>query len=85
MSKTWFGHHIENIKGDDYVLFTDYVELEQKIDNLQQELGQYKNNWEELKKCIEENKINISLNPYSKYAITIELVLNKMKELEEGK
>lgn len=83
MSKTWFGHYIENIKGDDYVLFTDYVELEQKIDRLNNELDQYKNNWEELKNYIEENKINISLDHYSKYAITIELVLNKMKELEE--
>ena len=32
MSKTWYGHHIENIKGEDYVLFKDYLELEQRID-----------------------------------------------------
>lgn len=57
-------------------------ELLQRNENLQQELDQYKNNWEQLKIYIEENKINISLRPYSKYAITIEEVLNKMKELK---
>lgn len=59
--------------------------LYEMLSDAMKELDQYKNNWEELKKCIEENKINISLKPYSKYAITIEFVLNKMKELEENK
>lgn len=60
-------------------------ELIDEIFDLHQELDQYKNNWEELKIYIEESKINISLRPYSKYAITIETILNKMKELEEDK
>ncbi|MBR4178058.1 MAG: hypothetical protein IKR57_01760 [Bacilli bacterium] len=32
MSKTLYGHHIETIKGDDYVLFEDYTELQDRID-----------------------------------------------------
>lgn len=59
--------------------------LYEMLSDAMKELDQYKNNWEELKKFIEENKINISLRPYSKYAITIETILNKMKELEEDK
>lgn len=31
MSKSWYGHHIETIKGDDYVLFKDYLELDKMI------------------------------------------------------
>ena len=79
MSKTWFGHYIENIKGDDYVLFTDYVELEQKIDGLNKELDQYKNNWEELKKWVKK-VAEIYNNVDGK---TLLMVLDKMKELEE--
>lgn len=60
-------------------------ELIDEIFDLQQELDQYKNNWGELKKYIEENKIDILLKPYPKNAIMIELILNKMKELEGEK
>ena len=83
MSKTWFGHHIENIKGDDYVLFTDYVELEQKIDNLQQELDQYKNNWEELKKWVKENSWYYNTSDGCQWVDQFK-ILDKMKELEEN-
>ena len=34
MSKTWYGHYIENIKGEDYVLFKDYLELDKEIERL---------------------------------------------------
>lgn len=34
MAKTWYGHHIENIKGEDYVLFKDYLELDKEIERL---------------------------------------------------
>lgn len=30
MSRTLYGHHIENIKGEDYVLHKDYTELQNK-------------------------------------------------------
>ena len=96
MSKTWFGHYIENIKGDDYVLFTDYVELEQKIDRLNNELDQYKNNWEELKEHLnnginywEEQEKEWIEQGFMKFGgeantkIIYQGILNKMKELEE--
>ena len=85
MSKTWFGHYIENIKGDDYVLFTDYVELEQKIDSLNNELDQYKNNWEELKKWLNEDEELAGNNFEMGRCFNIFDILNKMKELEEKK
>lgn len=31
MSKTWYGHHIETIKGEDYVLHKDYTEIQDKL------------------------------------------------------
>ena len=86
MSKTWFGHYIENIKGDDYVLFTDYVELEQKIDRLNNELDQYKNNWEELKKWLEQEWLewkDCEDTMTKNFATEDKTILNKMKELEE--
>lgn len=48
--------------------------------NQKQELDQYKNNWEELKKWIK----NISKYSYDDNG-TFGDVLDKMKELEEGK
>lgn len=53
-------------------------ELLQRNENLKQELNQYKNNWEELKKWLKKvveiyNNIDIK---------TLLMVLDKMKELE---
>lgn len=48
--------------------------------NQQQELDQYKNNWEELKKWLDRKR-----EGYQKANIDIMCVLDKMKELEEGK
>lgn len=58
-----------------------------KTDNYlkQQELDQYKNNWEELKKWLNEEK-SIMLGEIGAHVnIEIDNILNKMKELEEGK
>lgn len=46
---------------------------------LVKELDQYKNNWEELKKCLDRKR-----EGYQKAHIDIPYVLNKMKELEEN-
>lgn len=70
--------------------------VDRYIKNLQQELDQYKNNWEELKKyCKEEiEEGNKRPDDYVKYGLvdyvkgcvgTYERILNKMKELEEDK
>ena len=50
--------------------------MEPSYEHLKQELDQYKNNWEELKK--EMNRSDLSY-------IETQFVLDKMKELEEGK
>ena len=63
-------------------------DIENIIYTLQQELGQYKNNWEELKKWL-----NKEYDHYDKYGSAptgcamgeIKRTLNKMKELEEDK
>ena len=49
-----------------------YEQLIQNLDNQHEELDQYKNNWEELKKWLN-------------YSIMYRVVLNKMKELEVNK
>ena len=51
----------------------------QNLDNLHQELDQYKNNWEELKKWVKK-VAEIYNNVDGK---TLLMVLDKMKELEE--
>ena len=53
-------------------------ELIDKIFDLQQELDQYKNNWEELKKWIKSN------DEHYAEALPFRETLRKMKELEEG-
>lgn len=57
--------------------------VDRYIKNLQQELDQYKNNWEELKKWLDEIINDDRLS--SPNASTLMYVLNKMKELEEVK
>jgi hypothetical protein len=62
----------------------------QNFKNQQQELDQNKNNWEELKKLLNEMILDTKkptvLNNREKMAIrsAIEHILNKMKELEEN-
>lgn len=51
----------------------------QNLDNLHQELDQYKNNWEELKKWLNYEWYEMSND------INCGDILNKMKELEEDK
>lgn len=67
-------------------------ELLQRNENLKQELDHSKNNWEELKKWLEEqHQFIIEIPAFTKEIIqehkTMELcyedILNKMKELEE--
>lgn len=65
-------------------------ELIDEIFDLHQELDQYKNNWEELKKWLNENIGICSTNQLyaNDYSILIknkyQSVLNKMKEIEEN-
>lgn len=68
-----------------------HEQLIQNLDDLHQELDQYKNNWEELKKHIEKFP-NISYASSEKVdderlsgkLIPTTNILNKMKELEEN-
>ena len=73
MAKTWYGHHIETIKGEDYVLHKDYTEL-------QNELDKYKNIVEELEKWLKE-KYEITENSYF-YAIAD--TIDEFQELKGG-
>ena len=59
--------------------------VDRYIKTLQQELDQYKNNWEELKKWIELKKEQYATNIEWLSVERMSNVLNKMKELEEDK
>lgn len=61
--------------------------LKDYIISLQQELDQYKNNRKELKKCINHYAIDEEDGSkiYSVEEIELLEILDKMKELEEGK
>ena len=74
--RTVFGCRIsyDNLPKD--VSFIVREDMEPSYEHLKQELDQYKNNWEELKK--EMNRSDLSY-------IETQFVLDKMKELEEGK
>lgn len=65
------------------------IQLQEENKNLQQELDQYKNNWEELKKWIKEETERLMKIEQTNNVIFLigayDEVLNKMKELEEGK
>jgi hypothetical protein len=52
VSKTWYGHNVENIKGEDYVLFKDYLELDKEIERLNNIIN-------ELERYLEDEKINL--------------------------
>lgn len=59
------------------------IEMQQnRIKELEQELNKYKNIVNELEKYLENNKVNIGIKSYSKYAIPVEDILNKLKELK---
>lgn len=53
MSRTWYGHYIMPIKGEDYVLFKDYLELDKKIDQLKKQNNDlrriYRNTYQKLR------------------------------------
>jgi hypothetical protein len=60
-------------------------DIENIIYTLQQELDQYKNNWEELKKWLKEDKEYAGNNFEMGRCFNMFNILNKMKELEEDK
>jgi len=49
VSKTWYGHHIDTIKGTDYVLFKDYLELDKEIERLNNIINELEKYLEEIK------------------------------------
>lgn len=80
------GRAIKN-KKTGKIYYSEFQIIEEK----DKELDQYKNNWEELKKILNEMILDTKkptvLNNREKIAIrsAIEHILNKMKELEENK
>ena len=73
MSKTWYGHHIETLKGEDYVLHKDYTELQNKLDK---EISRLNNIIDELSKwLIIKSKDNYKYTEYDE-------VLDKLNELK---
>lgn len=48
MSKSWYGHHIETIKGTDYIEYKDYLKLDKIIDKQKEVLDKIK---EYINKC----------------------------------
>lgn len=91
MSKTWYGHHIETIKGEDYVLHKDYTELQNKLDNEIERLNNIINEYENMKKELLDY---IYHNEYCRFghidggeADEMRNILNrtdKLKELKES-
>ena len=63
-------------------------ELNKCNDYANEELEQYKNNWEELKKAVKQIEKDVKNGITEEYLTTLDMtekILNKMKELEEGK
>ena len=62
-------------------------DIENIIYTLQQELGQYKNNWEELEKWLISYRTNIDNPDFYEDGIIdcLDETLNKLKSLKEGK
>jgi len=93
MAKTWYGHHIDTIKGEDYVLFKDYLELNKELERLNNIIN-------ELEKTLEYEKNdyngNIDIETHNIDSEFLrgnsweaDYILNKLKELKgetnEGK
>ena len=68
---------------------TKLIDLELKYKTLQQELDQYKNNWEKLEKWLKEETERLMKIEQTNNVIFLigayDEVLNKMKELDEDK
>lgn len=79
---TFYGNTKEEKKANEMIF-----DLSMTIDRQQQELNQYKKNWEELKKYCEFQNNKLCKDPLKnqKSLSIVNWVLNKMKELEEGK
>ena len=56
VSKTWYGHHIETIKGEDYVLFKNYLELDKEIEKLTAESTEWESKCYQLQDIIDADK-----------------------------
>lgn len=77
----------EKINNGRHKIFTDISDIDYKtidaincITDLQDKYKQLQNNWNELKKWLEENKYAMSCK-----VLVAEEILNKMQELEQGK
>lgn len=81
MSKTWYGHHIETIKGEDYVLHKDYTELQNKLDNEIDRLNNIINGMEKFFEYEYDNEVR----PLNDRKISVwTICLDKLKELKES-
>lgn len=76
MNENQIKEEIEKIGYKEFYRY--YKEKDILLHQQQQELDQYKNNWEELKKWLKAN------DEHYAEALPFKEVLNKMKELEEG-
>lgn len=77
MSKTWYGHHIETIKGEDYVLHKDYTELQNKLDNEIERLNNIINGIDDIIK-------NHYIVGYTVQNSSIDSILKEIKQLKES-
>ena len=91
MSKTWYGHHIETIKGEDYVLFKDYLELEKLCDKYEEEHKTTFKIWQKDIKIIDELEKYLKEQVFNKAGNSVDLaienhsyckVLDKLNELK---
>lgn len=94
MSVTKYRHHIDTIKGEDYVLHKDYTEL---MENLEQKIERLNNIIDGLEKWLKQETIDLydEDNPllldasFTKYATERKMaymyVLDKLEELKEAK
>lgn len=72
MSKTWYGHHIETIKGEDYVLHKDYTEIQDKLYKSEKIL-------DKIKEYVLNNKL---IGPPDEYIINGNIILKILGEIE---
>ena len=78
-------YNLDYLEGN-YSIEEDLEETYKCLKETQQELDQYKNNWEELKKWLNEDEYFNGIKLRKEYiTLTVIDVLNKMKELEDDK
>ena len=87
MSKTWYGHHIDTIKGNDYVLFKDkeIERLTAESTEWESKCYKYQDIIDELEKSWKKQQEHYRYIKDNRYRTFLGKNLDKLKELKEEK